>query len=202
MRTLVFATTNQGKLSELRALVGNRFTVRSSADYPHVPEVDESADTFSGNAELKALACARGSGELSLADDSGLCVNALGGAPGVRSARYGSTDAERIERLLRELEGVPASRRGARFQCALVLAAPSGKTELTQGTCEGRIAFAPRGTNGFGYDPLFLLADGRTMAELTRDEKALISHRGAAFRRMAVLLDAYDLAHGPGSDAP
>jgi XTP/dITP diphosphohydrolase len=191
MRTLIFATTNQGKLLELRDLVGARFELRSAADFVGVPEVEETEVTFEGNARLKALAWARMTGQLALADDSGLCVDALGGRPGVQSARYADTEAARIERLLRELSGVPAEQRTARFECVLVLATPGGAVEVSRGTCEGFIAPVPRGAHGFGYDPVFLLADGRTMAELTREAKSAVSHRGEAFRRMAETLSAY-----------
>lgn len=190
MRTLVFATTNAGKLAELEGLVGDALSVASAADFPHVPEVEETERTFEGNAALKAVAWAKATGQLALADDSGLCVDALGGRPGVRSARYAATDEARIAKLLRELQGVPEGRRRARFECALALATPDGRVELSRGTCEGRIGFAPRGSHGFGYDPIFQLPDGRTMAELSRGEKARISHRGEAFRAMAVLLRA------------
>jgi len=189
-RTLVFATTNPGKLKELRALVGDSVRVLSAADVPNAPEVEEDAPTFEGNARKKALEWARATGEWALADDSGLCVDALDGRPGVRSARYAPTEAERNQRLLGELASVPAERRTARFVCALCLAAPDGTTEVAEGTCEGRIGDAPRGTNGFGYDPCFVLPDGRTMAELTRDEKSALSHRGAAFRALLPRLKA------------
>lgn len=188
--TLVFATTNPGKLKELRALVGESVRVLSAADVPDAPEVVEDAPDFEGNARKKALEWAKAVGEWALADDSGLCVDALDGRPGVFSARYAPTEAERNQKLLGELKDVPRERRTARFECALCLASPGGDTETARGTCEGRIGDAPRGTNGFGYDPVFVLRDGRTMAELTRDEKSALSHRGAAFRALLPRLRA------------
>lgn len=187
-RRLVFATTNQGKLGELMGLVGDSFEVVGAHETAQVPEVVEDAETFEGNAQKKALAFARATGLLSLGDDSGLCVDALNGAPGVYSARYAPTGPERISRLLRELQGVTDDRRSARFVCSLCLATPEGVVGRAEGRCEGRIIEVPRGAHGFGYDPVFELPDGRTMAELTRDEKATVSHRGAAFARLLSLL--------------
>ncbi len=183
-RTLVFATTNRGKLAELGELLGPGYRVLSPADFPGVPEVVEDAPTFEGNAEKKARAWAQASGEWALADDSGLCVDALGGRPGVQSARYGESEGARIDRLLGELEGVPDGKRTARFECALALAAPDGRLETARGTCEGRIGFERRGAHGFGYDPVFVLPDGRTLAEVPRAGKAEVSHRGQAFRAL------------------
>jgi XTP/dITP diphosphohydrolase len=188
MRTLVFATSNGGKRKELEALLGGGWQVKSAADFPEIPEVDEDQPTFEGNAAKKARTFARATGLLSLADDSGLCVDALGGRPGVLSARYGASDAERIARLLGELAGVTDAQRTARFECALCLVAPDGRETVTRGTCEGRIIHAPRGAQGFGYDPIFELPGGKTMAELSRDEKSAVSHRGNAFRLLAETL--------------
>lgn len=157
----------------------------------------EDALTFAGNARIKALAYARATGIRCLAEDSGLEVDALGGAPGVHSARYSGAEGNRAERdaannekLLRELSGIPRTERTARFVCALCLADPDGTIVAeTRGTYEGIIADAPRGSNGFGYDPLLWLPDaGRTSAELSPDEKNARSHRGAAVRQMAALL--------------
>ncbi len=182
MRELVFATGNEGKLRELSALLGEGWRVRSAKDFPQVPEVVEDADTFEGNAAKKAHAFARATGLWALADDSGLVVDALDGAPGIHSARYAPTEAQRIDRLLNAL--ADAGARSARFVCALCLAAPDGTTFTSRGTCEGEIARERRGDGGFGYDPVFLLPGGRSMAELTRDEKSAVSHRGHAFRAL------------------
>jgi XTP/dITP diphosphohydrolase len=158
--------------------------VLSAAEAASGLEVEEDRDTFHGNAEKKAIAFMKATGLPSLADDSGLCVDALGGRPGVYSARYAPTDPERIAKLLSELRDVTDRR--ARFVCALCLARPDGALETAEGTCEGEIVHAPRGAHGFGYDPIFLIPSlGKTLAELTRPEKAGLSHRGKAMRAMA-----------------
>lgn len=182
---MIFATANPGKLAELRGLVGGALEVVSAAEFPHPPQVEEDQESFEGNAEKKARAYAEASGLPALADDSGLCVDALGGRPGVHSARYGSDDAGRIRRLLEELREVPEDARTARFRCALCLAVPGGEVVVEVGECEGRILGRPRGAGGFGYDPVFWVPSlGRTFAELSPHEKSAISHRGQAFRRM------------------
>lgn len=183
MKQLVFATTNAGKLVELQGLVG-AVQVRSLKDFPTIGEIAETADTFEGNAELKARAVSSATGLYALADDSGLVVDALNGAPGVHSARYAPTDRERIAKLLTALEGVASARRSARFVCALCLCSPSGEVTFARGVCEGAIGTTPRGTHGFGYDPIFELPDGRTLAELTHEQKSGLSHRGRAFREL------------------
>ena len=182
---LLFATTNAGKLRELRLLVGDALEVLGLADLPPIPEPAEDAPTFEENAQLKARAYAAASGLPALADDSGLCVDALGGAPGVLSARYAEgDDRARYLKLLQALEDVADAQRTAAFRCALALAQPDGRTVVEVGACRGHIAHAPRGAHGFGYDPVFLLPDGRTLAELDAAEKGRISHRGAAMRLM------------------
>ena len=191
---LVFATRNAGKVRELEALATG-LEVVSLAAFPELPEVEETEDTLEGNARLKALAVARGTGLWSLADDSGLFVDALGGAPGVHSARYApGADGVRIRKLLQALEAVPTGGRGAAFRCVLALAAPDGRVVLESGECRGEVLTAPRGTGGFGYDPVLLLPDlGRTMAELSLEEKGRISHRARAFTRMRPHLRALAL---------
>lgn len=180
---LVFATTNTGKLAELRELVTG-VEVLSAAEAAPGLDVVEDRDTFLGNAEKKAREFLAATGLPSLADDSGLSVEALGGRPGVLSARYAPTDAERIAKLLAELEGV--MNRKAHFTCALCLALPSGELETALGELHGVIGAAPRGEHGFGYDPLFVVPSlGKTLAELTRQQKAGLSHRGLAMRKMA-----------------
>ena len=180
MRLLV-ATRNAGKLREVRARVQG-LEVVSLDDVPPMPEVEETEDTLDGNASLKARAAARASGLWSVADDSGLFVDALGGAPGVRSARYApGTDADRVQSLLIAMVRVPDGDRGAAFRCVLALASPEGELRLARGECRGTILRAPRGSGGFGYDPVFLVPDlRRTMAELTLEEKGRISHRARA----------------------
>jgi XTP/dITP diphosphohydrolase len=158
-----------------------------------VPEVVEDAETFEGNARLKAVALAAATGEVALADDSGLEVDALGGEPGVRSARFAgesASDADNVARVLEELQRLGAhdpGARTARFRCVLVLRGPDGTERVTSGAVEGYLLDSPRGDGGFGYDPIFVPAegDGRTFAEMTSDEKQAISHRGRALRALA-----------------
>ncbi|HZX65655.1 MAG TPA: RdgB/HAM1 family non-canonical purine NTP pyrophosphatase [Myxococcales bacterium] len=189
---LVVATGNAGKLVELRELLtGLDLSLRSLAELG-LPSPEETGNTFAENAELKARAAATFAGTWALGDDSGLCVDALGGAPGLHSARYASTDEARRARLLRELAAVPAERRGAHFFCAAALCAPDGRIFRAEGRVYGAIAFAPRGTNGFGYDPLFLPAEtpGLTLAELPSTEKNRLSHRGRAVVALRPVLEA------------
>ena len=194
---LLFATSNAGKVRELRGMVGDLLEVVSLRELPPIPEPVEDGATFEANAEKKARAYADASGLPALADDSGLCVDALGGRPGVHSARYAEgDDRARYEKLLTELKDVPDAERTAAFVCALCLAMPGGgRPVLEVGRCEGRIGHAPRGSHGFGYDPVFVLPGGRSMAELTSEEKAPLSHRGAAFQKMRAHLVA--LARAP-----
>ncbi|MFL5278900.1 MAG: RdgB/HAM1 family non-canonical purine NTP pyrophosphatase [Myxococcales bacterium] len=189
---LVVATGNAGKLVELRELLsGLDLALRSLAEVG-LPSPEETGNTFAENAELKARAAATFAGTWALGDDSGLCVDALGGEPGLHSARYASTDEARRARLLRELAAVPAERRGAHFFCAAALCAPDGRIFRAEGRVYGAIAFAPRGTNGFGYDPLFLPAEtpGLTLAELPSAEKNRLSHRGRAVVALRPVLEA------------
>ena len=186
---LLVATRNAGKLRELRARVQG-LAVLSLDDVAPMAEVPETEDTLEGNARLKALAGARGSGLWTVADDSGLFVDALGGAPGVRSARYASgTDADRIQALLLSMRELPEGARSAAFRCVLALASPSGEVRFAAGECRGDILREPRGNQGFGYDPVFLLPGlGRTMAELSLEEKGRLSHRARALDALAPLL--------------
>jgi XTP/dITP diphosphohydrolase len=195
---LLFATTNPGKLRELRALATG-LEVVSPADVASLPEVEETEDTLPGNARRKAVAWARASSLVTLADDSGLFVDALGGRPGVHSARYApGTDSDRVARLLEELAAVDDPRRTASFRCALCLAAPDGRWVAEEGVCQGRVTREPRGTGGFGYDPVLLVPElGRTLAEVSPEEKARLSHRARAFRRMQPWLRAYAAGRWP-----
>jgi len=186
---IVLCTHNKNKLKEFREILGEDFTVLS-ADDVHLPDdIEETGTTFEENALIKARAAA-GLGYLSVADDSGLEVDALNGAPGVYSARYsGLGDAENNARVLRELEGIPTEQRTGRFVCAMAAVWPDGKELVLRECCEGIILTEERGENGFGYDPLFWCAQfGKTFAELTMEEKNAISHRGKAVRKMAALL--------------
>lgn len=193
---LLFATSNPHKIEEVRAILASAgITVVGLDDVAcAAPEPEETGATFAANARIKAIAYAEATGLRCLADDSGLEVDALGGAPGVHSARFAGVGATREERdaannakLLAALEGVPPERRAARFVCAMCLAAPDGSIIAeTRGTFEGVVTDSPRGANGFGYDPLLLLpGEDRTSAELEPAEKNARSHRGAATRAMA-----------------
>lgn len=188
---LVLATANPGKTRELRALVGEwgPIDLRSLADFPDVRLPEEDGATYADNAVLKARAVATATGLPALADDSGLEVEALSGAPGVRSARFAPSDAERIARLLEVLRD--ADDRRARFRCVVALAWPDGRLEQAEGACTGRIAERTIGAEGFGYDPLFVADElGRTFAAATAEEKARVSHRARAVRALGERLGA------------
>lgn len=193
---LLIATTNLGKLAEVAAVLkALPIEIVPLSRIENAPAVVEDGKTFEENAVKKAHTLAEFSGLVTLADDSGLEVDAVGGAPGVHSARYSGDDADDArnnQKLLQALTGVPEDKRGARFVCVLALCAPAalkGGERLFRGECEGRIAFAPKGASGFGYDPLFFYPPlGRTFAELDRDAKGCVSHRGAALRKLAAAL--------------
>ena len=195
--TLVIATGNRGKAAELVTLIREAATLpllraKTLADYAAVPEVVEDGDSYEANAAKKARVVAAALGAPALADDSGLEGDALGGRPGLHSARYpapGATSREQVAALLGELAGVPPERRGARFVCALALALPDGREVAARGVVEGTIAEAPRGEGGFGYDPIFVPhGEARTYAEMSAAEKARTSHRAAAARAIAPAL--------------
>lgn len=180
---LILATRNEGKIAELERLFASLpLTIETLHQHPEAPEVEEIGATYEANALAKARAVAQACGLPALADDSGLEVDALGGAPGVHSARYSGGDAaENVALLLRQLEGVPRARRGARFRCVLALVWPDGRSMTAAGVCEGEITEEARGAAGFGYDPVFLdPASGLTFAELGAEKKEAISHRTRA----------------------
>lgn len=197
---VVLASGNAGKAREIQALLGPEWRVRPQSEFGVVP-VEESGDTFLANALLKARHAARLTGLPALADDSGLEVDALGGEPGVRSARFagpGADDAANIGKLLAALHGLPDAQRAARFRCVLVwVDGPDDESPLVaEGTWEGQILPAPRGCGGFGYDPVFMATDsGLAAAELDPGAKNARSHRGRALARLRPLLEA---RHGPG----
>ncbi len=189
MKTYVLATANPDKAQEIRAILeGLQVTLLPRpAD---VPEVIEDGETLEDNALLKARALCEATGMAAIADDTGLFVDALNGAPGVYSARYAgerATYADNCAKMLGELAGVPSEQRSARFRTVAAVAYPDGSWFVVDGEVEGKIAESPRGENGFGYDPIFIPegARGRSMAELTPDEKHALSHRGNAFRALA-----------------
>ncbi|MCZ6462695.1 MAG: XTP/dITP diphosphatase [Proteobacteria bacterium] len=190
--TLLLATRNEGKIREFQELLaGAGIEVETLDAQPDAGEVEETGETFEENARIKATHYARATGRWTVAEDSGLVVDSLGGEPGVHSARYAGThgdDAANNRKLLSALEGVED--RGARYVCSIVLAQPSGDVAVTvQGVCEGRIVQKPRGKGGFGYDPLFVPGgEFRTNAELPPEEKNSISHRGRALRSFLPLL--------------
>jgi XTP/dITP diphosphohydrolase len=192
---VVVASSNHGKLAEIRSALdfpGWRFAPASELD-SEWPSPEEDGETFEDNARIKARASRERFAFAALADDSGLEVDALDGAPGVYSSRFAgpcATDAANNSRLLLALQDVPEADRTARFRCTIVLIGEDGVETIASGTCEGRIGYEPRGEHGFGYDPLFLpdATPGRTMAELTLAEKNEISHRGAALRALRARL--------------
>ena len=199
-QTILVATTNPGKVRELRAMLDANVAWKGLSDFPGLPEVEEDGATFAENARKKATEYARATGLWTLADDSGLVVDALGGAPGVKSARFcgdiaPGTDRKLIDRrnivkLVEMLAGVPPEKRTARFACFLCLASPDEVLLETQGKVEGRIVDEPAGTNGFGYDPVFFLPElGKTVAQLPDAEKNTISHRGNAIAQLRPLLN-------------
>ncbi|MFF0448191.1 RdgB/HAM1 family non-canonical purine NTP pyrophosphatase [Streptomyces sp. NPDC004609] len=191
MTRIVLATRNAGKITELRAILADAGLPHGlvGADaYPHLPDVKETGVTFAENALLKAHALARATGLPAVADDSGLCVDVLGGAPGIFSARWAGThgdDTANLDLLLAQLSDIEAPNRGAYFACAAALALPDGTERVVEGRLTGTLRHTPAGTNGFGYDPI-LQPDGetRTCAELSPAEKNAISHRGKAFRAL------------------
>ncbi|HAS28483.1 MAG TPA: non-canonical purine NTP pyrophosphatase [Dehalococcoidia bacterium] len=194
MSALLIATNNRGKLAEFKLIfAGLPCSIVSPADIGLDLEISENGTTFEENAALKSVAFAKASGLLTLADDSGLEVEALGGEPGVLSARYAgenATDNERINFLLSKMRNIPDGKRQAKFRSAIAITTPKDlHTEFCSGECHGIITFEPKGKNGFGYDPVFFLPPmGKTMAEISKDIKNNISHRGKAARNAIPLL--------------
>lgn len=192
MKQVVIATKNKGKAKDFEALFTPLgYEVVTMFDVAPDMEIEETGTTFEENAVLKAETLSKTLGTIVIADDSGLAVDALDGAPGVYSARYAGDhdDEANIVKVLENLKGVPEEKRTARFMCALAIAGPGLETETVFGSCEGVILEEKRGTNGFGYDPIFFVPHlERAMAELTSEEKGAISHRGNAIRKLADLL--------------
>jgi len=190
---LVLATRNPHKVREIKDLFGNgNFEIFSLRDFSDIPEIKEDGKTLRENAIIKAREAAKKTACLSMADDSGLEVDALDGKPGVRSARFAGENVDynsNNEKLLQLMSHLPREKRGACFRCVIAIAQPGGDVEVVEGRCEGEIALQPRGTNGFGYDPVFLdPASGKTFAEFTLLEKNKISHRSRALSKAKEVL--------------
>lgn len=190
---LLIATKNSGKVKEIKKLLrGSGIRVLSLNDFHNVPDVNEDGKSYRDNALKKARFFSKYFNKLTIADDSGIEVDALGGKPGPHSARYAGGEASSFEnnqKLLKQLNGVPLSKRGATFRCVLALVSPDGKEYIVEATCRGRIGFKEIGKKGFGYDPIFYIPRyGKTMAQLTVEEKNKISHRGKALRKLKRLL--------------
>jgi XTP/dITP diphosphohydrolase len=197
-RKIVVATGNPGKLAEIKQMLGGEIEWVSLANFTGIPKVEEDGKTFAENARKKALGYAKATGLWTLADDSGLVVDALGGKPGVKSARFSwakdknrkAVDRKNFEKVLKLLKDIPKEKKTARFVCCLCLASPDRVLIETEGTLEGVIAEEPAGENGFGYDPIFFVPKlNKTVAQLTSEEKNAISHRGNAIRKLKPLLN-------------
>jgi XTP/dITP diphosphohydrolase len=195
MKEVIIATKNPGKAREFEHIFAPRgIAVRTLLDFPEIEDVEETGTSFEENATLKAEAVSKQLNKMVIGDDSGLMVDALEGRPGIYSARYAGepkNDQKNLEKVLQELQGVSEENRTARFYCALAVAVPGKETITVAGTCEGRIIQEQRGTNGFGYDPVFYVPEkGWTMAELSSDEKNKISHRANALKKLEGMLDS------------
>lgn len=193
---LLVATRNRGKVREIRkALSGSGLKIHSLDDFGDVPAVEEDGSTFAENALKKARFYSKLFGKLTISDDSGLEVDALKGAPGIYSARFSgpkSSDRENNRKLLGLMEGVPPSKRRARFRCSIAVVSPEGGETVVEGRCSGRIGLKEAGERGFGYDPLFIFPRlGKTMAQLTVDEKNRVSHRGKALRKLRKIIGKF-----------
>lgn len=194
MREIVFATRNQGKLREVRSILSPLgINILSLEDISYSREFIEDGDSYLRNAQIKSFQVAKASGKITLADDSGLEIDALKGEPGLHSARFGGVGldpAARNKRVLDLLKTVPWKERAARFRCVISICRPELKDYHCEGVCEGIIADRPEGEKGFGYDPIFFLPDlGKTMAELSAEEKNTLSHRGRALKKAKIILN-------------
>ncbi len=193
MDRIILATGNKDKLKEVREILGKKsVSVVSMKEAGFDQEIEENGSTFAENAVIKAKAVCAASGETAMADDSGLVIDALGGMPGIYSARYLGHETpypEKNAKILAMLSDVPEEKRTARYVCAIACVFPDGRTLLAEETMEGRIAQEPAGSNGFGYDPIFYVPEaGKTAAEMSPEEKHAVSHRGKALRKMEALL--------------
>jgi XTP/dITP diphosphohydrolase len=195
-KEVVIATRNLGKLREMEAILDPlSLKLLSLKDFPEIPEVVEDGTTFAENAGKKARTIARLTGRFAIADDSGLCVDALQGRPGIFSSRFAgeeASDRERYQKLLDEMTGVPEGQRGAEFICVMAIVSPEGEMQTVEGKCRGRITFSPQGKHGFGFDPIFFVPEfGKTMAELEPEAKNQISHRAQALKKLKLILPQF-----------
>lgn len=193
MKEVIIATKNAGKAKEFEHIFSQyHINVKSLLDFEEIEDIVEDGETFEENALIKARAIAKQFNQVVIADDSGLEVDALHGRPGVYSARYageGRDDQANIKKVLSELEGIPTEQRGARFVCALALVTPEGEESVVRGTCEGQILTECLGSEGFGYDPIFYLPElEKTMAQIPKHQKNVLSHRADAFAKLQTIL--------------
>ncbi len=198
MEEIIIATKNKGKMAEFKRMLSTLgYTVISAEEAGFSAEIEENGATFAENAAIKARTICKACKKAAIGDDSGLCVDALGGAPGVYSARYagsGHDDEANIKKLLKNMCDVPKDERSAHFECAIVCAFPDGSEICARGRCDGKILYEKHGNGGFGYDPVFGVEDGRSFGELSSEEKDKISHRGKALKKLCELLDAKEKA--------
>lgn len=190
MLEILIATNNLGKVKEIKdILYSPEIKILTMKDFPPLPKIEEDGKTYQENAYKKARKISEYTGKICLADDSGLEIDYLKGEPGIYSSRWGNSDEERINKVLKLLENVPIDKRNAKFVCAVVLFFPNGKLFMVKEECKGSIIFSPKGENGFGYDPIFLVPEyDKTFAELGDKIKNKISHRGKAMRKMIKII--------------
>jgi len=191
MLEILIATNNLGKVKEIKDILdGRQIKILTIKDFPHLPKIEEDGKTYQENAFKKARKISEYTGKICLADDSGLEIDYLKGKPGIYSSRWGNSDEERINKVLKLLENVSINKRNAKFVCVTVLVFPDGKTYMVKEECKGVIGFQPKGEHGFGYDPIFLVPEyEKTFAELGGKIKNQISHRGKAMRRMINIIN-------------
>jgi XTP/dITP diphosphohydrolase len=191
MLEILIATNNLGKVKEIKDILDSpKIKILSMKDFPHLPKIEEDGRTYQENAFKKARKISEHTGKICLADDSGLEIDYLKGKPGIYSSRWGNSDEERINKVLKLLENVPINKRNAKFICAAILVFPDGKIYMVKEECKGSIEFKPKGEHGFGYDPIFLVPEyEKTFAELGDKIKNQISHRGKAMKRMINIIN-------------
>jgi len=190
MLEILIATNNLGKVKEIKDILNSpEIKILTIKDFPNLPKVEEDGKNYQENAFKKAGKISEYTGKICLADDSGLEIDYLKGEPGIYSSRWGNSDEERINKVLKLLKNVPINKRNAKFICSAVLVFPNGKRYMVKEECKGSITFKPKGTHGFGYDPIFLVPEyNKTFAELGDEVKNRISHRGKAMRKMAEII--------------